>query len=275
MVTIIETKGLCCQSGKNYLLNHVDWKVKKGEHWLVFGLNGCGKTTLLSVIAGFRAVSDGIVKLFGQPYTKENILNVRKKIGWVSSSFFDKYYTKESSLNIVLSGLFGTLGIDYAIQDEDVVRAKQLLQKLHVGDKIHTPFSLMSKGERQNVLLARALISQPELLVLDEPGTGLDVYAREQMLELVRTVAEKTDVTIVYVTHYPEEIQTDIFKKCLTLKKGRVFAQGDLVDVMNNQTISALLEIPVHVIQRNNVLGIEMKGLPTVEVDKCLNWEVR
>lgn len=79
MVTIIETKGLCCQSGKNYLLNHVDWKVKKGEHWLVFGLNGCGKTTLLSVIAGFRAVSDGIVKLFGQPYTKENILNVRKK----------------------------------------------------------------------------------------------------------------------------------------------------------------------------------------------------
>ena len=136
MVTIIETKGLCCQSGKNYLLNHVDWKVKKGEHWLVFGLNGCGKTTLLSVIAGFRAVSDGIVKLFGQPYTKENILNVRKKIGWVSSSFFDKYYTKESSLNIVLSGLFGTLGIDYAIQDEDVVRAKQLLQKLHVGDKI-------------------------------------------------------------------------------------------------------------------------------------------
>lgn len=133
----------------------------------------------------------------------------------------------------------------------------------------------MSKGERQNVLLARALISQPELLVLDEPGTGLDVYAREQMLELVRTVAEKTDVTIVYVTHYPEEIQTDIFKKCLTLKKGRVFAQGDLVDVMNNQTISALLEIPVHVIQRNNVLGIEMKGLPTVEVDKCLNWEVR
>lgn len=112
---IIKANKLCLQSGKRYLLRDIDWEVKRGEHWLVFGMNGCGKTTLLGTVAGFKSQTGGTLEVFGQPYTNENILELRSKIGWVSGSFFDKCYSHESALNIVLSGLFGTLGIQFSI----------------------------------------------------------------------------------------------------------------------------------------------------------------
>lgn len=99
--------------------------------------------------------------VLGQNYGEHNVLQLRKRIGWVSSSFFDKYFTKESALYIVLSGLSGTFGLDGDIKDEQIVLAKQLLTRLGLGEKINHPFHLMSKGERQNVLIARALICKP------------------------------------------------------------------------------------------------------------------
>lgn len=241
MTVIIETKDLSCRAGKYYLLDHIDWQIEKGEHWLVFGLNGSGKTTLLSLLAGFKMPSSGTLKVFGQSYNKENVLTLRKRFGWVSSSFFDKFYTKEAALTIVLSGLFGTLGVAGYVADKDIVRAKELLARLRVGDKVYTPFSMLSKGERQNVLIARALISKPEVLLLDEPGTGLDVCARVQMMAMVENMASKTQTTIVYVTHYLEEIQP-IFSKCLLLKNGRTFAKGDTADLEIRKNFKELLE---------------------------------
>lgn len=181
MQPVIEVKKLCCKSGYRYLLHNINWEVQKGDHWIVFGMNGCGKTTLLSIIAGYNDFTTGSVKIFGEAYNNDNILQNRKKIGWVSSSFFDKYLTWESALNIVLSGLTGTLSIQFDITDADVKKAKKLLKELRLGDKINQPFCLMSKGERQCVLIARALISNPEILILDEPGTGLDIYAPGNM----------------------------------------------------------------------------------------------
>ena len=161
MDNIIAVKDLCIQAGNRYLLRNINWEVKEGEQWVVFGLNGSGKTTLLSVIAGFKEPTSGEVKVFGEPYSNDNLLSSRRRIGWVSSSFFDKYYTRESALNIVLSGLSGTLGIDRCVTDEDVLKAKALLAEWHFGDRIDMPFSVLSKGERQNILIARALIAEP------------------------------------------------------------------------------------------------------------------
>ena len=124
---LIDAKHLCCKSGKRYLLNNIDWTVNKGEHWAVFGLNGCGKTTLLSIIAGFRKYTSGKIELFGESISAENILDNRKKIGWVSSSFFDSYYKNESSLNIILAGKTGTLGLDDSINENDVQTVKGML----------------------------------------------------------------------------------------------------------------------------------------------------
>lgn len=244
---IIQASNLYLQSGKKFLLRNINWTVQKGEHWLIFGMNGSGKTTLLSMVAGFKQPTKGTLKVLGATYDNDNIFSLRKKVGWVSSSFFDNYLSQEPALEIVLSGLFGTLGIRYNITDQDVRKAKALLRELRLEDKINAPFYLMSKGERQNVLIARALITQPEILVLDEPSTGLDIYAREHMLNTVRDLAESQQVTIIYVTHYPEEIQP-FLNKTLLMRDGQVFAQGNTDKIVTSTTISELMreQVTVH-----------------------------
>lgn len=244
--TIIQASNLCMQSGKKFLLRNINWTVKAGEHWLVFGMNGSGKTTLLSAVAGFKCPTKGTLEVLGHTYNNENIFALRKKVGWVSSSFFDVYLSQEPALEIVLSGLSGTLGIRYGITDSDVRKAKALLRELQLQDKINTPFYLMSKGERQNVLIARALIAQPQILVLDEPSTGLDIYAREHMLNTVRDLAQNQQVTVIYVTHYPEEIQP-FMNKTLLLRDGQVFAQGNTNEIVTSSMISDLMREPVAV----------------------------
>lgn len=256
MQTVLKVNDLCYKSGRRYLLNHINWEVQKGEHWLIFGMNGSGKTTLLSMIAGFKSATSGQLEVLGQHYDSASIYVLRKKIGWISSSFFDKYYKEESALQVVLSGLTGTFNVDDTITDADVRYAKALLWELRMGEKLHQPFGLMSKGERQNVLIARALITKPEILVLDEPGTGLDVYARVHMMNTVRMLAENAGVTILYVTHYPEEIQC-FMNKTLLLKNGRVFAQGDTATVLNSKNLSVLLNESV-VVQRTENGSISM-----------------
>lgn len=238
--TIIRAEGLCLQSGKQFLLRDIDWEVKRGEHWLIFGMNGSGKTTLLSAVAGFKCPTGGRLEVLGQTYDNDNIFALRRKIGWVSSSFFDVYLSQEPALDIVLSGLSGTLGIRYGITAADVRKAKALLRELQLEDKVYAPFCHMSKGERQNVLIARALIAQPEILVLDEPSAGLDIYAREHMLNTVRDLAEHQDVTVLYVTHYPEEIQP-FMNKTLLMRNGKIFAQGDTDSIVTSENISKLL----------------------------------
>ena len=251
METVIKAEHLCCQSGQHYLLRDINWEVKAGEHWIVFGLNGSGKTTLLSAIAGFKQYTEGSLQVLGESYTNENLFSLSRQIGWVSASFFDKYYTGETVLQIVLSGLFGTLGINSSITDADVCAAKDLLEQWHVAHKCDMPFSMLSKGEQQNVLIARALIANPKILVLDEPGTGLDVLAREQMMHWVRHLAETTDITIIYVTHYPEEIQS-CFDKCLLLRDGQILANGEVQKIFNSELLSQLLNAAVTVERSND-----------------------
>lgn len=255
--TVIRAEHLCCQSGQHYLLKDINWEVKQGEHWVVFGLNGSGKTTLLSVIAGYKQPTEGSLQVLGEHYNDENIFSLSKRIGWISASFFDKYYTGETVLRIVLSGLFGTLGIGTNLSDTDVRRAKELLEQWNVAHKSDMPFSMLSKGEQQNVLIARALMTNPEILVLDEPGTGLDVLAREQLLQRVKEIAETTDSTIIYVTHYPEEIQ-DCFSKCLLMQNGKVLANGEVKDIFNSEGLSRLLQCEVSV-QKNTQGTISLK----------------
>lgn len=237
---IIDAKKLSLRAGRAFLLNDINWQVNQGEHWLVFGMNGSGKTTLLSIVAGFNAATSGSLNVFGEHYTRENVLDMRRRIGWVSASFFDKCYHHEQALDIVLSGLSGTLGVDFGVSDSDVHRAKRLLRGLDMESKMHKPLDMLSKGERQNVFIARALIARPEILVLDEPGTGLDVYARARMMAIVRQLAEQGRVTVIYVTHYLEEIQP-FMTKTLLLRGGRVYAQGDTAAVMTPQNLSAVV----------------------------------
>ena len=150
-------------------------------------------------------------------------------------------YHSEKVLDIVLSGLNGSLGRRFDVSNHGIIAAKRLLQELHVGHKIESSFDQLSKGERQNVLIARALISEPELLILDEPGTGLDIFAREYMLQTVKDLADNKNITIVYVTHYPEEI-LPMFDKCVLMKDGAFYQVGRTEEVFTEENISTFIQ---------------------------------
>lgn len=243
---LIQADHLGVRYGSRYLLKDINWTIAPGEHWLVFGLNGSGKTTLVSILAGYGYFSEGTLSVFGSPYAEENILAKRKRIGFVSGSFFDRVYREESVLDIVLSGLSGTLSRDMTITDCEYQRAQALLQSLGILDKQRMPFSTLSKGQRQNVLIARALIAEPELLILDEPATGLDVYNRELLLRTIADLAEHTSMTILYITHYTEEILPQ-FDHTLLLKNGRSYRQGATSELFRSDAFSRFLDHPATV----------------------------
>lgn len=259
---ILRANKLGCKSGHKYLLKGIDWEVKIGEHWLVFGMNGCGKTTLLSIMAGFKQHTEGIVERFGQSTSADTALSDRKNIGFVSASFFGKLYGNESAINIVLSGLSGTLGIDGEIPLDEIKRAKSLLDTFHLGDRTDYPFSMFSKGEQQSILIARALVNNPPLLILDEPCTGLDIYNREYLFETIIELSKRKDLSIIYVTHYVEEI-IPIFTKTLLLKGGMLFCKGNTPEIITSEVFTSFIDYPVKISQDENnryIIKLECKS---------------
>ena len=257
--SVIEVSHVCCKAGYRYLLNDVTWKVQAGERWVVFGMNGSGKTTLLSIIAGFKHYTSGDIRLFGEPLSDNNILKVRKRIGWVSSAFFDQHYTKESAMDIVLSAKSGTLGLDDTITLADRRLAKELLAALNLTDRINYTFDMLSKGERQHVLIARAFMTDPQILILDEPGTGLDVLARERLLATIKDLAAARDTTIIYVTHYPEEILPS-FDKALLLRNGTVYKIGATQELFTSEVMSDFFSFPVNIQYANERYNFSIRS---------------
>lgn len=254
---IIDVQKLSCKAGSSYLLHDVTWQVYPGEHWVVFGLNGSGKTTLLGAVAGFQPYTHGNLRVFGESYNNDNIFRLRQRIGFVSSSFFDKVMAEEAVSTIVLSGLFGSLGVRGCVSDRSRVETEALLAAFGLESKMDYPFKMLSKGERQNVLLARALLARPEILILDEPGTGLDVLAREKTLYMVQQLAHETGTAIIYVTHYPEELRPE-FDHCLMLRRGRVYKKGNTKDLFIKEVLDDFFEEAV-----------------SISADKYGNYELR
>ncbi len=242
-MNIIETKELSHKQGSKYLLQDINWTVKKREHWVVFGSNGCGKTTLLSTVCGYRGHNGGEVRLFGEKLAKENAVALRSRVGFVSTSYMDRCFKHESGLDIILSAKFGGFGRQFDIDDADVRRARQLLQSFGIAAKGDYPFDMLSQGQKQRVLLARALMVPPELLVLDEPLTGLDVFARDYFLNTLQEIEATTDVTIIYVTHHAEEIMP-FYTKGMLLQDGKVYAQGDLNEVFSDDCLTGYFKHP-------------------------------
>ena len=257
--TIVEVKNLSCLSGSQFLLNNISWTIKQGEQWIVFGRNGCGKTTLFSIVAGYKQFSSGKLTVFGQSYSAENILDIRKQIGWISSSFFDKYYHEEAVLDIVLSSLSGALCVPFEVTNAQIKKAKRLLTDLGIPDKIHATFDMLSKGERQHVLIARAFMTDPQILILDEPGTGLDVLARERLLATIKDLAAARDTTIIYVTHYPEEILPS-FDKALLLRNGTVYKIGATQELFTSEVMSDFFSFPVNIQYANERYNFSIRS---------------
>jgi iron complex transport system ATP-binding protein len=227
------------------LLHQVNWTIRRGEHWVVLGRNGAGKTLLLRMVAGYMWPSNGEVDVLTERFGDVDLRELRQDIGWVSSALAEKIPGWDSALDVVLSGFYATFGLYERPDDELVDRAESLMKDMNLGDLASQRFDTLSAGEKQRVLVARARMPEPDLLILDEPCGALDLAARERFLGVVDKMArEPNGPTLIMVTHRVEEI-TPGFTHGLLLRRGKVTAQGPLEKVMTDELLSEALEIPV------------------------------
>ena len=223
---IIELEDVSYIREKNPLLQQINWTINPGEHWAILGLNGAGKTLLLQIITGNLWPSKGKVTVLGEVFGQTSIPELSKRIGWVSTALQVRLRMNETAENIVLSGKFASIGLYQHYTLEELQQAKQVLVSLGAATIIGKSYQHLSQGERQIVLIARALMAKPALLILDEPCTGLDLFAREELLQRIEQLASEPHApTILFVTHHAEEIMPFITHVSL-LKEGHFFKQG-------------------------------------------------
>lgn len=257
---IIDIQNVSWDRNEQKILQNINWTVQNGEHWCLLGLNGSGKTTLLNMINGYIWPTEGSMSVLDKKFGEFDLRELRKSIGWVSTSLQQKLYGSETALKIVLSGKFATIGLYDETNVEDISHAENLMESLGCTALINRTYDTLSQGERQRVLIARALMASPKLLILDEPCTGLDVFAREQLLQMIAAVAAEKDApTIIYVTHHVEEI-LPCFTKTLLIKEGKVFAARETSEVLTSATMSDFFAVPVHIQRRDGRSWLSVQG---------------
>ncbi len=243
----LSIQQLTLRRGDKTILRHIDWQVAPGEHWVILGANGCGKTSLLSALTGYMSASSGKIQCMGEDFGAADWSEVRQRIGMVSSSLTRRVPAEEPAIETVLSGATAQLGYWSREHTQDTAKALRCLSKLRVRTLADRAWGILSQGERQKVSIARALMAAPELLILDEPCAGLDPVARERFLITLRKLAQlKQAPALILVTHHIEEIFPEI-THVLLMKNGKVLTQGPKKDVLSSQNLSRTFGAPVSV----------------------------
>jgi iron complex transport system ATP-binding protein len=250
---ILELTGVAVVRNGRRLLDGVDWTVREGERWTVLGANGAGKTTLLQVAATLVAPDEGDVRVLGEPLAELDPEEARSRIGLSSSAVADLIPPAERVLDVVASAALGRLGSDGSgpADPVDEQRAARTLVTVGCRGLQGRPYGSLSEGERKRVQIARALMADPELLLLDEPSAGLDLGGREALLRrLTRLAADESGPASVLVTHHVEEVPVGT-THALLLRGGAVVSAGPLPEVMTRRSLSACFGIPLVVEERD------------------------
>ncbi|HJA40115.1 MAG TPA: ABC transporter ATP-binding protein [Firmicutes bacterium] len=248
---MIHIQNIFFQRGRTPQINHISWDVYPGEHWCLLGRNGAGKTTLLNIITGYLFAQQGEIEVLGQIFGKANFTQLRKKIGIVSESIKQRFQPGQTTLDVVLSGKFASIDLYDMVSHEDICQAEKWLDFVDCLSIKTKSFGLLSQGEKQKILIARALMAEPALFILDEPCSGLDLLAREHILSYIEKIAmQKKAPTLIYVTHHIEEI-LPCFTHALLLREGKVFSKGTIDKQLTEQNLSAFFQHPVSVIQKD------------------------
>lgn len=223
---LLEVDGLRVERGAKVVIERVDWRVRPGENWVILGANGCGKTSLLRVLLGYMTPTGGDVRVLGREYGAYDWRELRCHLGLVSSALHASVPEHEPALETVVSGRTAQLDLWHEPTAAEAREARRHLRRVGAAHLAGRIWGVLSQGERQRVLIARALMARPRLLILDEPCAGMDPVAREAFLELLETMAREPRAPgLVLVTHHVEEI-TPAFSHALLLRGGRVVAAG-------------------------------------------------
>ncbi|QXJ23177.1 ABC transporter ATP-binding protein [Actinomadura graeca] len=245
---VLQLRGVGVRRGGAALLRDVTWTVNESERWVIVGPNGAGKTTLLQVAAAMLHPTEGAVEVLEEEIGRADVFELRPRIGLASSAVAERVPEGEKVIDLVLTASYAILGRWREEYDStDVSRAVGLLDALGCGDLIRRTFSTLSEGERKRVQIARALMPDPELLLLDEPAAGLDLGGREDLVaRLARLADDPGAPTMVMVTHHVEEVP-DGFTHALLLRKGEAVAQGKVDEVFTPEHLSACFGLALDV----------------------------
>jgi len=229
------------------ILDGIDWRIQPGDHWVVLGANGSGKTTLLQLLAGYLWPTQGSVVVLGERFGHTDLRELRKRIGWVGSFLEMQIPSATKPLDLIVSGKYASIGIFEVPTEEDYREAQDLASRLGCERILNSPYGVLSQGEKQRLLIARALIHRPPLLILDEPCAGLDLAAREQLLRTLDDMGRNNHgLTMILVTHHMEEI-TPVFSNVLLLKEGRCTARGEKEEILSPDRLNHVFGIPLDV----------------------------
>jgi iron complex transport system ATP-binding protein len=257
-VPILDVQGLTIVRDGTTILRDVAWRVNAGEHWVILGANGSGKTSLLAALTGYLMPTAGEISALGERYGESDWRELRTRIGLVSSSIRQLMADTEPALFTVAGGKYAMIDFWGEPTRADQRAARALLEQVEAGYLAGRVWGVLSQGERQRVLIARALMSRPRLLILDEPCAGLDPVAREHFLQFLERLARHPDSpAVVLVTHHVEEIMP-AFTHALMLASGRVTAAGPRDRVLNSRVLSQMFGSAVRLGKRRQRLHLDV-----------------
>jgi len=256
---LLAVTGLTVIRGRTVLLRDVNWQMQPGQHWTILGANGSGKTSLLKALTGFLSPTSGEMILLGRRYGASDWRELRLKIGMVTSAFTAAIPPAETALETVISGKFAQLDLWARVSPADRAAARKLLRVVGLTRLAKREWAYLSQGERQRVLIARALMARPRLLILDEPCAGLDPVAREKFLSFIDRLARQSQFVqgLILVTHHVEEI-TPRFSHVLMLRRGRVFAAGPRTEVLTSRNLSRAFSAPLRLRRVRNAYRLSV-----------------
>jgi iron complex transport system ATP-binding protein len=261
---ILEISNLCIERGGTVILDNVNWRVQAGEHWVMLGANGSGKTSLLSALTGYLMPTAGEISLLGETYGQSDWRELRKQVGLVSSSVRQMMADDEPALETVASGKYAMIDFWGCVTRSEKAEAARLLKQVECEYLADRPWGVLSQGERQRVLVARALMAKPRILILDEPCAGLDPAAREHFLQFLQRIGSQSrgTPTLALVTHHVEEIMP-VFSRVLILKSGRVLVSGKRGEVLNSKNLSVAFGARTRLRQRKNRVALTVTTKPS------------
>jgi iron complex transport system ATP-binding protein len=261
MSAVIELVGVTVERGGQRLLDDISWQVDEDQRWIVLGGNGAGKTTLLQVAGAALYPTNGMVGVLGEVLGTVDVFEVRPRIGLTSAALAERIPRQERVHDVVVSASYAVVGRwreQYDDLDHD--RAASLLSDLGVGRLADRTFGTLSEGERKRVQIARSLMTDPELLLLDEPAAGLDLGGREDLVTTLASLArDPAAPATVLVSHHVEEIPPG-FTHVLLMREGRAVAQGPLEPTLTSGALSETFGLPLVLEQQDGRFTARRRG---------------